>query len=592
VRHLFLLVSVVLVAALALVVTLDPFGDPGAATDASRNADGAAEGGDTAAVLAGRGGAAGAAGEGQPDPFADETDLKTLLLNCWSGNEAYRRLLELARADATVIEDLVAWLRPERDADRTPWLPAGQSSSIPVLAARLFDLYGILAELAPASLPPLVAALSDEDPVLRRRVAAVLERTGENGADAVPALLARLEPDAEDAGGQAAMLRALAGIGVKSDDVAAAFRAYLGDAARPDLARAAAADGFPRVTGPTPATLAACASALRDQSYEVCTRLIPNLALWGTDAEPLRSDLLALVLDPTAHGDVRRLASEELGRIGTPGHGVGDTLLSIVFDEGEEEPVRRSAAAAIGTLGGETLDRLLRRLAASDTETLCFGVSALGQEGTVDAARLLALLDPLRSSTEEDRSAAFAAGTDVTGDAAVLVPWFARWLEDGDADTCGNVIGYVARLEDAGGSVVDLLASLLRHPNGEVRYMAMEGLVLRSDDEADYGDKAAQRRRSVIDAVRACLADPVPDQQLQAAVWISRIAPIYDEEALPVWIHTLESGSYWADPLPVLKRLGPKARAALPALENELATARHPSYRTVVQETIDAIRGR
>jgi len=589
VRNVVLLACLVLAAVIALVLALDPFGGGAPSPDIAPSD--ATTGQETSeAVLVGQGEVAEAPVEEEPS-FADETDLKTLLHQSWSGNAAHRRLLELARADERVLAELVAWLGPERDDDRVPKIVRGQQWRGPAETRQLFALGAVLIDLAPASVPLLVAALSDDDPVMRRRAAEVLGRMGPAARDAVPALLARLGPGPEDARVQVETLYALPTIGGGDSRVAALFLDYLRDDRYPDGARAAAAEGILQVTGPTQEALDACAWALRDQSYEVCTRLIPNVATWGAAAAVLVPELLAIVPDRTADGQVRSLALEALVRIGGADERLGDVLIRMALDEEEEAWMRHDAFAALARMGGDSVQRLLKLLTASDAENLCLAVSTLGEAGGVDAARLLDLLEPLRRSPEwEDRQRALNAAMKVRGEVDVLVPYFQRWVED-DPRWAEEVLGHVSMLDDRSGKVVACLASLLRSGTLWVRISAMGGLLARTG--TDSLDEAALRKKAVIDAVRGRLSDPSTEVQYDAALWIARVAPEHDEETLPVWIRTLEKDArWWPDELlVVLRRLGPRANAALPGLESALARTTEPRAREAIQRTIDAIRG-
>lgn len=243
-------------------------------------------------------------------------------------------------------------------------------------------------------MPLLVAALADEDPVFRERVADVLGRMGAAAAPAVSALVARLEPGEEDVRGQIVMLEALGNMGRAAVDATPVLLSYLEDDGLPDDARAAAAEGIFRVVGTTPAAFAACAVALGDQSYEVCTRLIPSLGDLGAEAAPVVPELVGIVLDPTANDGVQRLAMEALGCIGTSDEVAGHALLTIALDDAEEEWVRWSALSALSQLGGDAVGNLLKQLSSAGPGTRCLAVRALAEAKTVAPDTLLALLEP------------------------------------------------------------------------------------------------------------------------------------------------------------------------------------------------------
>ena len=524
-----------------------------------------------------------------PDAFERETDLQRLLQHTGIGTAAQARILQLASSRPALIAELVQWLRPERDADRVPPLPPGRrvsSRGVPGLDA----LYDTLVRLAPASIAPLVAALDDEDLYFRLRIVECLGRMEARGAPAVPALVARLRPEADEVAVQIRVFEALARMGEAARAALPVFETYVRDARMNDDVRAAAAGGYPRAAGPTAEAFETASVALRDQSYEVCVRLIPALGDQGPEAAPIVPELLAIVADPEAHDYLRQHAIEAVGRIGAGGGKAASMLLDIVADEDGDDRLRSSAMRALAGLGREALDALFRQVASAEVAMRFLAFRILQPLDTVAEGDLLALLETMRKDPEaETRVDVVYLAERFAPASGARLDFLVRWLDDPDDDVRVAAIDVLSQTIDPSGRVVATFARMLEDPDARFRRCAMEGLVRRLEGVGDV--PAEPHPADLVDRVGARLKDDDASVRRQAASWLAFAAPAYDERALPVWIEILEGDLWWSGLAEVLGRLGPRAQAALPALDGAIARSRWPPAKKGLEELRAKIAG-
>ncbi len=528
-------------------------------------------------------------GQAPENPYADVTDLPTLLDAAGGGNEAQRRLLALVEEDPRRTDALVAWMHPDQDARRRQrWAGVSYSGPLHPADRALCDTFS---RMGSAGVQALIGALDDANAEQRRRAATCLGNIGARAAaSAVPALLARLEGDREDAGGQAVMLRALGVMGSAAAEALPVFHDVLRDENRPDVVREAAAENFLDLAGATDEAFATCTAVLRDQAFDVCNALLHEIALLGAEAAPLAPVLVDLIRDDTAHGVVVRNATYALRAIGSADRATVASLVVIAGDERRENALRTAAAHAVATFGDAAVDDLLEAIDASDDDTRLLLVNALAGSG-IDVRRLLALLDALRASEwEDDRICAVAAAERLQAPADVFVPWLRPWLKDPHPLVRRTVLGAVELVRDDEGLVAALLAEAGDDPVMEVRRGVLYRVNLRWDE--DLGDRAHLRSKALVDAALRGFEAADPLMRMAAAEALARIAPEYDERALSYWIHAADSHDWPNRAVEVLERMGPRAKDAIPVLKR--LRERWKDYepaRKDIDGALEAIRG-
>lgn len=533
--------------------------------------------------------------------YAGVSDLRTLLQATWADNDAEARLVELAADDPAVAGAVAAWLDPAYDLVRRPHLPSASIYGRPP-GPDLESVCHALGRLGPAGVEALAAGLTHDEPQYRARMAECLGRLGASAAPAVPALLARLDGDREDGHGQAAMLRALGQIGrVAASEALPVFEAYLRDEHRPDEARAAAAESYLDLGGATDETLAICAGALQDQSFEVCITLIPELGRLGEQAKPVVPALVALVADPDAHDLAVMAAVWAIGEIGVVDKTIATLLLDIAFGERRARGYRSTAVHALVELGGDSTSMLLERASAEDDETRLRIARILPphvSEGRVPVGAVLELLDPIRGSEwEDDRCLAVGAAFGLEPPAPVLVPWLEPWLADRHPDVREGVVSGLGEIWDPDGIIAPALVRATTDPDAGVRLAAVRAILARA--EGELGDRDHLCQPAVVDAVVARLDDAEErwDGRIDvaAAHALNALAPERNAAAIAQWIRILEDYDWTEDQeaAQILGTLGPRAAAAIPALEAAIeCRARWPESQKVFQAALEQIRGR
>lgn len=190
----------------------------------------------------------------------------------------------------------------------------------------------------------LIAALSDDDALVRSLTISAMRRLGPNGFDsAVDALVERLADEKEEANNRASVARLLGGLESDSPSTIAAAIAGLADAVQADpdrSVRSAALMSLAKLASPA-------------QLITACTAVLSN------DEEP----------------SVRALAASRLARLGVDAASAADALAGAMDDS--SEAVRSKAAEALVGLGADALPQLTAKLKSPRAEVRTLAIYSL-----------------------------------------------------------------------------------------------------------------------------------------------------------------------------------------------------------------------
>jgi HEAT repeat protein len=322
-----------------------------------------------------------------------------------------------------------------------------------------------------------------------------------------------------------------------------------------------------------------------------CTRslLLSNPALLKQYSAKIMPGLVVLLKDPDAN--CRDLAMLGLASYGKEAGKFGPALVQLLEDK--DVQVRIQAAAALAAVDPGQKQKAIAVLIAAleKTDAVNFASQALRQIG-VDA--LPSLLPHLREKTGAAQAPYIQALTamgelavaplakELTGETAVGRLGAARVL---------GMLGYYAR------PAFDNLVALLNDPAPEVRFHAAQALVWIDTPKANLAvpnliagletgngtipqeavatlSRLGKSAVTALPALRKMLRDP--KLGLQAALAMVNIDPTQAVEAVPVLTASLEASvnQFPFAQITALKRIGPPAAAAAPALRKFLTSKR------------------
>ncbi len=408
-----------------------------------------------------------------------------------------------------------------------------------------------LAQVAEARLavPGLVQLLHDPEVPVRGYAILALGECGPAAKEAVPALEALQEKDADldvrNAAGQALE---------KIDPSPALLHAAL---ASPDAGRRHWAVSLLRLKGPAArgSVLELIAVLQHDDSAQVRAAAAFALAKIGADPARISPPLVAALHD--ADAVVRHAAALALGTLASDAHGAAPALAATLQDENVE--VASAAAVALGRQGAQAeavVPRLVELLRSDDLALRRRAVAVLAALGPAAHGAVPALLESLKDSDPEVRDEAIRAlisdGPQPGAPLPVLVEalhhndahvrsWACLSLGQAGSKAASAVPILLACLQDkdfhvasaaglaltqVGPAAVPALAQALEHVDPRVRTGAARAL----------GGGGFQARRAA-PALRTALADESPDVRLAAAAALGRIAVALqlaqDPKALP-----------------------------------------------------------
>ncbi|MBD2041576.1 sister chromatid cohesion protein PDS5 [Microcoleus sp. FACHB-672] len=359
--------------------------------------------------------------------------------------------------DQSAIDTLVK-IGPEAIPDLSATLKNSSEAAVRAGAAKALGRIASEANVETSTIiPPLVEALKDSEPDIRRVAAEALGRMGE---PAVPELIAALKGDsssvrlvAAEALGQigpdarlavpalidrledgdwrvrSGAARALGKIGTEAKLEATAIVPPLIQALKdsdPDVRRSAA-EALGRIGSPVVPDLS---RALQDENVAVRTAAAEALGQIGADAKEAVPNLIEKLQD----GDwrVRSSVARSLGRIGSEAKLEAQSILPplIATLKDKDPEVRRAAAEVLVKIGPEAVPGLITAL-TDEQPAVRTGVAwALGQMGS-DAERAVpALISSLNDKNDAVRSAAAEALGRIGADAQTAISPLTEALQD------------------------------------------------------------------------------------------------------------------------------------------------------------------
>ncbi|MDJ0973035.1 MAG: hypothetical protein QNJ98_01070 [Planctomycetota bacterium] len=258
---------------------------------------------------AGAGAAQGPAPE-EDNPFADETDVRVLLvatLDYRTTKAAWARLEALLRDDPERVAELLALLRP------------GTVANDFYIARQCEQIGQLLAKLGRTGLTALLDALEDDDPHYLLRIAACLGPFGERAAPAVPRLIDLMYAAGEEPPEKmtALYVDVLGRIGPASKKILPTLHRWL-DEGETEVVEIAAARALVRIGGPTKEVFQRAADVMAVGPWQGQRRVIAQeLGAMGKRAAPMLPELLRLAREGE-DGSVQGTAVNLIGMIGVP----------------------------------------------------------------------------------------------------------------------------------------------------------------------------------------------------------------------------------------------------------------------------------
>jgi len=287
----------------------------------------------------------------------------------------------------------------------------------PVERSRAAQLLG--QQGGPLAIAPLIAALDDTDPRVRRNVASALGEIGPDAAPAVPALMKAMAGDDDDsvransslalgAIGSAASADLIVAVRSANKEVrGSAFRALeaMGPEAvdvLPDLIAMFGDPDFEARQGATqvliaigPATVPAARRALADPNPKIRMAALELLGKLGPQATEAWSEIVVALADPDPR--VREAAVTAAPLVASPPKNALPQVLSALKDS--DARVRYVAAISLGSLGPDGaagVAEILAELEQSQPESKPLLIEALGKIGPEARSAVPAMITALQ----------------------------------------------------------------------------------------------------------------------------------------------------------------------------------------------------
>ncbi len=352
-----------------------------------------------------------------------------------------------------------------------------------------------------AAIQPLLAALADPEPEVRRCCAWALSQFGKQALQAMrimPGLLQALESPSPDM-----RIAAIWAIGaIRHPDTPNTLLWALGDA---DAAvREAAADALGKLGKDTLGTLIEALSHEHPGVRSAVARAVAQIARQSGRAGAATPALIERLLDPDPN--VRRIAAQALGQIKDAQAAPG--LIERLWDEYPD--VRRAAAWALGEIeDSQAASSLLQALGDSEVSVQEAAAEALGKLDNAAALAeqgvITALLDVLAQGWEPVRRAAVRSlgslgariGQRFPDAAEAILVSVTAALSDPDVDVrrqAARALGEISRKREyASADVLSGLIGALHDPDEETRRSAAAALGTLADEQAVEGLVAVLR---------------------------------------------------------------------------------------------------
>jgi HEAT repeat protein len=349
-----------------------------------------------------------------------------------------------------------------------------------------------LGEIGEPAIPALMAALQDKNLQVRRSAAEALKQIGR---PAIPALAKALKNSDAKMRSNAAYV--LGGIGAEAKTALPQLVPLLKDSdanVRSDAASALGGIGAEAKTA-----LPQLVPLLKDSDAKVRRKAAYALGGIGAEAKTAQPQLVPLLKDSDAK--VRRSAAYALGSIGAEAKTALPQLVPLLKDS--DAKVRTNAASALGSMGAEAktaLPQLVPLLKDSDAKVRSYAAYALGSIGAEAKTALPQLVPLLKESDANVRAHAASALGRIGAEPKTGVPQLVRLLKDSDA----NVRGHAAYALGSMGVSVQEKAKTLTSPELDRAVSNLESaLKTLAEAKADFSQPTIASLRVSINVLKA-----------------------------------------------------------------------------------------
>ena len=391
---------------------------------------------------------------------------------------------------------------PKISADPVKTAPllvaAVKDDSEPIRHAAINAIAATRALRRPA-VPLLVSLLTDANPAVRQRGAHALGRLGPDAADALPALiaatraadgdavfagaLAQIGPAAlpallaalkqSDAAGGAWILRTLRGFGPPAVPV------LIEALQQPDAAQRASAAGALGAMGRDAADAIKPLFTLASTS-DTATQAAALRALTALQATPAQLKPLLQTALASPAPELRKAGAAGMAALGGAASLGVDGLRELLADD--EAAGRLAAVRALGELGAKSAPAVPLLIARLNDLTMQMAViDTLGKIGPAAAPAVPRLIEISGMSGNDVKATALTAYAGIGREAAAALPQIYAALHDPSTEVRVPALPALGRVESDDAKVIAAFSAAVSDENGRVRRAAAQGLARFSE---------------------------------------------------------------------------------------------------------------
>jgi HEAT repeat protein len=326
-----------------------------------------------------------------------------------------------------------------------------------------------LGEIGEPAIPALMAALQDKNLQVRRSAADVLRQIGR---PAIPALAKALKNSDANVRSYAAYV--LGRIGAEAKTALPQLVPLLKDSDA--NVRSNAADALEGIGAEGKTALPQLVPLLKDSDANVRSSAASALGSLGAEAKTALPQLVPLLKDSDA--DVRSNAAYALGRIGAKAKTGVPQLVPLLKDS--DANVRINAAYALARIGAEAktgVPQLVPLLKDSDANVRSNAADALARIGAEAKTALPQLVPLLKDSDANVRISVASALGRIGAEAKTALPQLVPLLKDSDAYVRDSAADALGRIGAEAKTALPQLVPLLKDSDANVRISAADALV-------------------------------------------------------------------------------------------------------------------
>ncbi len=504
------------------------------------------------------------------EKLGDETDLRALVTSLTQERDhpAAKRIAALAADDPAYVQQLIGWLRPERDGERAA--PMRDPLGPPKAGMTLLNVRRALVAVGRPALDALVAALNDTDEEMRIRVAQSIGFFGAAGAPAVPELVARCGVNDLGKYECAALVNGLGGIGPPASDALPQLHTLVRGGEADEVVEHAAIDALLRIAESDGETLATVKTLFEGDSYTGKLHLLQTLSMDKGRGKAL----IPLIVAVVRKDEDERLSKQGVRALASIGaaHPDAVALLLEVFHDAErfDWQYRSDAAYALGRMGDDGRNALMASLDGRAAPARVHAVGIL-RELSTEASALRPLLMPAFETedvkTLRNAYVLLSRLEPTLDDAAVLQ----RGFTHADQGVRSDALSVIDEIEGISPALIDALLALQDDPKPSVKSLALHWLQQRAASDERVRDAVLAAVRSPdwqmrvvgFRGVRRVLGD---DAAGETDLWLRGLRDGHDRVFYIVLYEVGEMGRAAKDLLPELRKLrrgaaDPKANA-------------------------------